>query len=80
VHKHAGRYARCGARPAQLPSAEQRSLLAAAWMHVWKPLYVPLARALRGSESGEPRRPRGGPWPLRTPPVGPAPSQAQEVR
>jgi len=70
VRKHARRYAR-GGDPAAVPvAAERRSWLAAAWMRFGKPVYNPLRRRITRVES-EPRRPRAGPWPRRTPSVGP---------
>lgn len=47
-----------------------RSRTAAMWRTFVKPIYNLVTRRLLGISSGEPRRPRGGPWPRRTPPVG----------
>lgn len=66
VHKHERRYAAAGAAGPAPP----RSLLAALWRRLGKPVYNLLTRRLLpGRSRGEARRPRQGPWPTRTPPL-----------
>jgi serine/threonine protein kinase len=47
-----------------------RPILARVWRLAVKPVYNLITRRLFGHGRGEPRRPREGPWPVRTPPVG----------
>ncbi|MFO1077156.1 MAG: lipopolysaccharide kinase InaA family protein [Planctomycetota bacterium] len=70
VDKHRRRYERAGVLTAA--DREARSRLASAWLRLGKPVWNRLRTAL-GVRRPEPRRPRGGPWPEWTPPVGPLP-------
>jgi Phosphotransferase enzyme family len=68
VDKHRRRYEAEG-RGGEGPP--RRSGAAAVWRRFVKPLYNLITRRLIRSGRSEPRRPREGPWPRRTPPVGP---------
>ncbi|GAB4139029.1 MAG: hypothetical protein Fur0037_05020 [Planctomycetota bacterium] len=68
VAKHARRYETEGADRGPM----ERSLGAALWRRFVKPVYNFATRRLLRSR-GEPRRPRGGPWPVRSGPLGPDP-------
>jgi hypothetical protein len=74
VEKHRRRYALQGRRSdptgAEGPRL-RRGLLSAAWLSAGKPLYTLVTRRLLHRPDSEPRRPREGPWPTWTPPVGP---------
>lgn len=72
VEKHRRRY-RSAAGGAAEPATPRRSLAAAAWLRLGKPVYNLFTRRLLRLEDAEPRRPRSGPWPAWTPPVGPPP-------
>jgi hypothetical protein len=67
VEKHRRRYAMAG----KDDRSGRRSGPARAFRRLGKRLYNLVTRRLFRSSRGEPRRPRGGPWPRRTPPVGP---------
>ena len=69
VDKHRRRYQ---ARGAEEPGGPPRSTTAELWRRWGKPLYNALTRRLLRRADGEPRRPRGGPWPRWTPALGPA--------
>lgn len=67
VERHRCRYDTLGCNRGD-PVA--RSRMAVMWRTFVKPIYNLVTRRLLGNPIGEPRRPRGGPWPRRTPPVG----------
>lgn len=70
VEKHARRYThQGGARPVGAPRS--RSRLAALWKALGKPVYNFVTRRLLHWQDGEGRRAKEGPWPVRTPAVGP---------
>jgi predicted Ser/Thr protein kinase len=76
IEKHRGRYTRHGRGPRGertfgSGAGRRRSWLALAWRRLGKPFYVALTRALPRMSDGESRRPRSGPWPTWTAPVGP---------
>ncbi len=71
VEKHRRIYDAAGARSAR--RERDRSMLSSLWMRLGKPIYNTATRRLLRVSRSEPRRPREGPWPERTPPVGPAP-------
>ena len=62
VEKHRQRYDSEG-RAAPCPARGATAILLR-WL--WKPFYNRLARRWLGRHWSEPRRPRGGPWPVRT--------------
>jgi hypothetical protein len=68
VDKHRARYDSEGR---ERGDGRSRSWLAALWASTGKRIYNFATRRLRAGTRGEPRRPRGGPWPVRTPPLGP---------
>jgi hypothetical protein len=70
VAKHAARYAACGRGTAAVP---HRGGLARVWRWSGKLLYNVVVRWVFGARGrGEPRRPKGGPWPRSGPPLGAA--------
>lgn len=76
VEKHHRRYTRAGRGPGGSSDRDprprrRRSLPAALWRRLAKPLYNLATRRLFDLRDGEERRASGGPWPLWTPPVGP---------
>jgi len=75
VWKHRSLYYRALGVPDPLLGREpRRSFLAELWRRTGKPLYnrvTGLARLRAPSDAGEPRRPKEGPWPCWTAPVGP---------
>ncbi len=74
VAKHRRRYlvGMGGAGAASAPAVpRRRSLLAASWMRLGKPVYNFVTRRLLRTSDGEPRRAEAGPWPRSDPPVGP---------
>jgi len=71
VDKHRRRYQSQGHPVEATPAARRRSWIATVWMRCVKPAYNALTRRLLRRSDAEPRRPRGGPWPVWTSPVGP---------
>jgi hypothetical protein len=75
VDKHRRRYLRPGRGPQGVAPIEsprpRRSVLAAAWRRLIKPLYNAFVRSVPRARDGEERRPSSGPWPRWTPPLGP---------
>ena len=77
VWKHRSLYLRALGEPDPLPREPRRSTLAEAWRRLGKPLYRRLARFAwlqRELAAGEARRPKGGPWPTWSAPIGPRPT------
>jgi serine/threonine protein kinase len=71
VRKHRHVYeSAAGVAPAGL-DRRRPSLGAALWMRTGKPLYNLVTRRLLRIRKGEPRRPKGGPWPKWSDPIGP---------
>ncbi len=68
VEKHRCRYAAEGVVTRR--SLPQRGLIAAIWRQTIKRGYNLVTRRLLPARTGEPRRPREGPWPTRTARVG----------
>jgi hypothetical protein len=74
VWKHRSLYLRALGEPDPLAALPRRSLVAGSWRRLGKPLYRRLARLawLRPElAAGEARRPKDGPWPTWSAPVGP---------
>jgi len=80
VWKHRSFYLAALGEPDPLAgAAPRRSFVAETWRRLGKPIYGALKRLIRGSrasESDEPRRGRGDPWPRWRDPVGPRVSVA----
>jgi hypothetical protein len=80
VWKHRSVYLAALGEPDPLAGASpRRSLVAALWRALKKPVYGPLKRLVRGAraeERDEPRRDAQGPWPRWRDPVGPRVSAA----
>lgn len=73
VEKHRWKYTTQG-RPrgdGKERRKERRSTLAHVWLRYVKPPYLFVTRRVFGYQGGERGRPRSGPWPEWTPPVGP---------
>ncbi len=78
VEKHRWKYTTRGVGAGGAPVArpkKKRSLLAHLWLRLGKPPYMFVTRKLFGYTGGERGRPKTGPWPEWTPPIGPRPQE-----
>lgn len=73
VEKHRRRYE----PDASHDTPSVRPWSARLWQWIVKPAYNVITRRILGYERGEPRRPREGPWPVRTPPIGSTEQRSQ---
>jgi RIO-like serine/threonine protein kinase len=77
VWKHRSQYLRALGEPDPLAIAPRRSLLAESWRRLGKPLYRQVVRLpwlQLELAPDEARRPKDGPWPTWSAPVGPRPT------